>query len=294
MRQVLIILLILFSGLLFHCVNQEKEPEESITEEFTPDTTPTENVREIFYSLYLPDEISRIFENVGANFDPDIPNSPDNFSYYSEPMDIAISLGVYGVDLNYARLFEQNALTANYFTVIQILSEKLGISDNYYEDLFKRLENEYQNRDTVATIAGQVYERTDDFLKSRGQDSHAALIVFGAWIEALYIACEILEDNPENIEILDRIAEQKYSLNSLIFLLSNYNDPIEITEYVLMLKRLRKAFDRFEIYFQKDQFFMDTVNQRITASEYESEFDMHIASEISGIVREIRSLIVEY
>jgi hypothetical protein len=285
----LFLLMVTFS---FSCKNKETQEEEAITQDFYGEQIEPANVREIFYNLYLPEEMSRIFESAGSNFDPDLPNSPDNFSQYTDPREIAMALGIYGVDLNYARLFDQNALTANYFTVIQILSEKLGIPESYYEDLFNILEDQISNRDTIVSIATRIYEKTDQFLKERGDNANAALIIFGGWVEALYIACNILEENPYNMEVLDRISEQKYSLNSLIFLLSNYHDDILITEYILMLKKLRKAFDRFEIYFRKEKFTLDTANRMITASDYVSEFDENIAKEISTITEEIRTQII--
>lgn len=275
------------------CKCQSDRTKEDITDDFSTQSIEPERVREIFYNMYMPEEMSRIFQKVGANFDPDLPNSPDHFARYRKPGEVAIAIGVYGVDLHYARMFDQKMMTARYFTVVEILSEKLGIPQTYYEDIFEKLDEKFPDKDSVSIIASKIYEKTDKFLKENDKNSLAALIVMGGWVEALYIACKILEDNPYNMEIMDRIAEQKYSLNSLIYLLSNYQEDIRITEYILMLKRLRKAYTRYEIYYEEEDFIIDTSRKMIKASDYESEINDEIVQEITMVVEEIRENIVE-
>ena len=282
------ILVISFSS----CKYQSDNTEEDFTGDFSAQTVEPQRVREIFYNMYRPEEMSRIFQKVGANFNPELPNSSEHFARYRKPREIAIAIGVYGVDLHYARMFDQKMMTARYFNVVEILSEKLGIPQTYYEDIFERLEEKFPDQDSVSIIASKIYEKTDKFLKENDMNSLAALIVMGGWVEALYIACKILENNPYNMEIMDRIAEQKYSLNSLIYLLSNYQEDIRITEYILMLKRLRKAYARYEIYYDEEDFILDTANKKITATEYESEFSDEIVSEITMVIEEIRENIV--
>ncbi|MFW5820290.1 MAG: hypothetical protein ACOCWA_03310 [Bacteroidota bacterium] len=274
------------------CKQHEESPEEEITGDFSSHSVESQRVREIFYTMYKPEEMSRIFQKVGANFDPDLPHSPEHFARYRKPGEIAIAIGVYGVDLHYARMFDQEMLTARYFTVVEILSEKLGIPQTYYEDIFEKLEEKFPDRDSVSIIASKIYDKTDNFLKENKKNSLAARIVMGGWVEALYIATKILESNPYNMEIMERIGEQKYSLNSLIYLLSNYQEDIRITEYILMLKRLRKAYARYEIYYDEEGFKLDTTNKKITAQEYESEFDDEIVSEITMVIEEIRENIL--
>ncbi len=286
------VVLLLF--LSFSCKNEQNP---SITSDFDvsdPDIdSERETVKQIFYSIYLPTEMSRVFESVGANFDPDIVSSAENFSQYTEDFDIALGLGVYGVDLSYARLFDQSALMARYFSNINIMAGKLGIPDEYYENKFREVEENFHNRDSVIYILTDIYEKTDEYLKANGKSEHAAIIVLGAWAEALYIASGIFGKDPTNMEIMDRIAEQKYSLNSIISLLSNYQDNIRITEYLLMLKRLRKAYDRFEIYYYKTDFEIDTIEKVIAADDYKSEFEPSIANEIIDLIYEIRMDIIE-
>ncbi len=288
---------ILFWGLgflfLFTNCTQNPEPEkESLVSESSLEVADSKELKEIFYNMYLPDEMSRLFERVGANFYPDVINQTDDFSRYSEKNDIAIALGTYGVDLSYARLYDQTYIVAKYLTSIQLLSRKFGIPEEYFDDLFNNFEHSISNSDSVTQFTSELYQRTDTYLKESGQNSYAALIVMGGWVEALYIACKILEYNTNNIEIMDRIAEQKYSLNSLLSLLNNYQDDIQIAENILLLKKLKRSFDKFDIFYEQENFVLDTINKTISTSGYESSLSPEIVNEISEIISEIRTEII--
>ena len=283
----------LVSVFLFASCNQNAEPaNENVINESSLKTDDSEELKEIFYNMYLPDEMSRLFERVGANFYPDILNQADDFSRYSDDNDIAIAIGVYGVDLSYARLYDQSFIIAKYLTSIQLLSRKIGIPEEYFDDLFNDFEHSISNSDSVTHFASELYQKTDTYLKETGQNSYAALIVMGGWIEALYVASKILEYNSNNIEIMDRIAEQKYSLNSLLSLLSNYQDDIQIAENILLLKRLKRSFDKFDIYYEQENFVLDTINKTISTSGYESSLSPEIVNDINQIISEIRTEII--
>jgi hypothetical protein len=275
------------------CVPRDK-PEVTRTDILDVDTTSNSGkVRLIFYNMYLPTESSRIFEKLGANYTPDILNPSDNFSHYTDDAKIALNLGVYGVDLSYCRIFNQNAAIAQYFSTVQLLYEKLGIPSSYFDDLLMGLEKYYNNKDSLAKFASDVFEHSDNYLRENKNDAFATMIITGGWVESLYLAGKIAEANPESIEIAERIAGQKYSLNSLISLLSNYQENIVITEYILMLKGLKKSFDKIDIYYNNDSFQLDTINKLISVSDYEIKFSPEVLKEITQSVSEIRSEIVD-
>ncbi len=288
----IVILLLLFLFILPGC--KVRNNVESIDTEILDDepASNTGKVRLIFYNMYLPTEMSRLFEKLGANYTPGMLNSADNFSRYDEDSKIALNIGLYGVDLSYCRIFNQKATTAKYFSTIQILYEKLGIPSNYFYDLIQGLEKYYSNKDSLAKFASDVYEYADQYLRENEKDAYAALIITGGWIEALYLACKIAENNPGDVEISERIAGQKYSINSLISLLSNYQEDITITKYILLLKGLKKSFDKIDIYYDKENFQLDTINKFISVSDYEINLSPDVLKEINASVSEIRSEII--
>jgi len=290
-NRILLLFILLLCVLPACKIRKDAEISDPIILKEDP-TTSEGKVRLIFYNMYLPTEMSRLFEKAGANYNPKILNSADNITRYDERTKIAVNIGVYGVDLSYCRIFGQNAATAKYFSTVQLLYEKLGIPNSYYDDLMKGLEKYYSDKDSLAKFASDVYEKADRYLRENDNDAYAAMIVAGGWIEALYLASKITESNPDNIEIAERIASQKYSLNSLISLLSNYQNDVVVTEYILMLKGLKKSFDKFDIYYNQDNFELDTINKLISTSDYKINMSAEILKQINSTVSEIRSEIV--
>jgi hypothetical protein len=255
------------------------------------DTIPAEH-KEIFYHMSLPVEMAHLFEQVGANYFPDILNSPNNLSRYNTNLKLAMNLGVFGVDLSYVKMFERQQNTVNYFTAIQKLSDDLGLPKEIYTDILSNLEDYVSNKDSLARISMDIYKSTDHYLRKAGKESAAAMVMMGGWVEGMYIATQIFKRDQGNIKLLEKIAEQKYTLNSLISLMNNYHEDEEMTEYLLMLKNLRRSYDKFQIYYIADDVDVDTVNKVISASKYYIDVKPEQILEISNKLANLREKIV--
>jgi len=255
------------------------------------DSIPAES-KEIFYQMSLPVEMARMFEQVGANYFPEILNSTDQLSRYDTTLKIALNLGVFGVDLSYVKIFNRQPETVNYFAAIQSLSDDLGIPRDLYSEVLLNLEKYVSNKDSLARISAKIYHLTDQYLREKGEKSTAAMIMMGGWIEGMYIATQIYERDQGNIKLLEKIAEQKYSLNSLIALMNNYHGDKEMTEYLLMLKNLRRSFDKFEIFYKMDDVSVDTIHKVISANKYYINVKSETILEISSKIASLRGKIV--
>ena len=96
-------------------------------------------------------------------------------------------------------------------------------------------------------IADEVYKITEVYLKETERYNATSLIIIGGWIEAMYIATNIFIESGKDIGILDKIAEQKYSLEDLLTLLNQNKDDESISEYIFILSELRKPFNELNI-----------------------------------------------
>ena len=252
-----------------------------------------EDKKSIFYGLYSPMEVAQVFERIGAVYTPQILNSIRKSNQYSHSSKIALNLGVYGVDLSYIKMFNQPQDALNYMLIINKLARELGIPDEVLIISLKSIEKNLANTDSLVQLASSTFAVTESYLKEQNRESAAGLIVLGGWVEALYIATTGLydEENPNQV-IIERIAEQKYSLNSLISFMKNYYDDPMVVYYVRMLKVLKKYFDEFEIYFEKGDLEIDTVNQVIKASKNHTVISREIVFKIKSIVEIIRGEII--
>jgi hypothetical protein len=262
------------------------------TDSIENDIETIKKAKSIFYYMYLPSEMYKVFEKAGAIYDPDILNPVESVNRYTLSSKAAMNLGVYGVDLSYNKIFGQNQKTLLYFTVIHKLSQQLGIPDNQFAVALKRMEKNITNKDSLTLYATQIYASTNRFLNDNDRQATAALIIMGGWIEALYIASNISDVNTENKEIIERIAFQKYSLKSLISLLNNYQGDVEVSKFVLLLKTLKRSFDNIEIYYHQGDIELDTINKLINANKVDIDFSSKEVTDIKSIVKSIRNEIV--
>jgi len=247
----------------------------------------------IFYHMLLPVEMAHLFEQVGANYYPDMLNPATDLSRYNTQIKLALNIGVYGVDLSYVKMFERQEGSVNYLAAIHRLSEDLGIPGDMYKDILTNLEDYVSNKDSLARVTVELYKSVDEYLQESGKKSASALIMMGGWVESMYVATQIFEKDQGNIKLMEKIAEQKYSLNSLISLMNNYQADPEMTEYLLMLKNLRRSFDKFQIYYKKDDVSVDTVSKTISASRYYIDASPDQVLEIGSKIYNLRTKIIK-
>ncbi len=200
----------------------------------------------IFYNMYLSVEMSTLFDAAGAVFNENLLNSTDNITDYTTSAKKAMNLGVYAVDLSYSKVFEQVETAGKFFNAMQKLAEELGIPADYFENTARRFDRNINDKDSLIKIANEVYMATDSYLKDNERYSAAAQIILGGWTEAVYIAIDIAKST-RDFEIIERLAEQKYSLSNLMDMLQNYESDAVIAEYLVKLKALKVVFDTFEV-----------------------------------------------
>jgi len=160
----------------------------------------------------------------------------------------AVNLGVYAVDLSYAKVFDQTEIAGRYFYAMQQIAKELGIPDDFFESTAQRLERNITNKDSLIKIANEVYVTTDSYLKENERYTTSAMIIIGGWVEAIYIAVDVAIES-EDVEIIERLVDQKYSLNNLLTMLSDYKDNEVVQEYIVELGKVKKQFDQLNITF---------------------------------------------
>ena len=257
---------------VFSC--KQKESKEIIPEttfstyeadSLEPDTAAGK--REIFYGLLTPVEITQIFTRLDKAYNTDMLNPVGNADNYLSASKAALNLGVYGVDMSYLKMFDMNTEMLRYMMTIRKLSNRLNIPSEYLTGPLEKIEANMADTDSVLALANTAYQRIEEHLEEDGRESTAGLMILGGWIEALYISTQLLLDveNPD-AEVVQRIAEQKYTLNTLLSFLKNYYDDPVVVYYTKKLKFLKKYFDNFDIYFKKGDLEIDRDKQVLKAT----------------------------
>ncbi len=290
---------IIITHLFFSCQTREEQKVdldkeiEDIGDIYQSIGKMVKNEKSIFYGLYSPIEVTRVFESVGAEYTPAILNSTENASNYLTSSKIALNLGVYGVDLGYTQLFHLSQESINYWAVIEKLTNQLGIPDDVIYTPRESLDENFNNPDSLVQIATATFAIVKNHLKEQNRESAAAMIIIGGWVEALYIATEALynEENPDP-GIISIIAEQKYSLNSLVSFAKNYHRDTEVAYYYRKLRLLQNYFREFDIYYKKNDLRIDTVNKVIITSGNKIDITKENILQIKNQIRKTRDEII--
>jgi hypothetical protein len=222
---------------------------------------------ETHYGLLTPVEICVIFNRLGVPYNMTALNPTSNKDLYLSNSKAAINTGIYGVDFGYLKIFGIGQEVIDYMVTIREMSNKLGIPDHLITEPIKRVRTDISDPDTITALMQKSYTDIENHLRETGRESTAGMIVMGGWIEAMYLATHLVY-NPVNPDpqVVQKIAEQKYTLTSLLSFMKNYYDDPVVVYYTKKLKYLKNYFDSFDIYFEKGDLEIDTVRQVLLSS----------------------------
>jgi len=169
-------------------------------------------------------------------------NSPDDVSKYSLESSRALNLGVYGADLNVASIYEQTQESMLFFKCVSIIAKSIGVSNSFDENMGDRMTANQSNRDSTLNIITQAFKSADNTLRKNGRPGTSSLLVAGAWIEGLYVACQTAKEK-KNEAIIKEIFNQKESLNNLVELLESSKISSEAEYVITDLHEIKKILD---------------------------------------------------
>lgn len=248
---------------------------------------------EIFYGVLNPVEISSIFNRLGVPYNNAITNPVSNRDLYQSNAKASINAGIYGVDLGYIKLFGVGQGMIDYLVTIRELSYKLGIPDRFVAGPIRIMQSDIADPDTIMLLMNSAFNEMENHLRTGGRESTAGLMVLGGWVESLYITTQLVYDpvNPDP-EVVQKIAEQKYTLTTLLSFLKNYYDDPVVVYYTKKLKYLKRYFDSFEIYFKEGDLEIDRAKQVLRVSGCEMTITLEDLNNIKAYTAKLRSEMV--
>ena len=226
--------------------------DEGATSDDAKDESIQQSSENIFYAIPSPIEMAAIIKRTGATYTGDILNSPDNVDNYSTNSSKALNLGIYGADLSYTSIFGQPQESMKYFSAAKTLADGLGITSAFSADNVYKIQQNLGNKDTLIEIISESYWNSESYLKENDRADVSAIINTGGWIEGLYIAAQLAAQTPDNKEVLDRVAEQKLSLEDLVKLLDGFDDE-DVNSVKAQLAELKALFDEVDISYGENQ-----------------------------------------
>ncbi len=258
----LVILLSIISSCNGGKTSGEKEievQEEELEEDFLQDIkSDIQSTKKIFYSVPSPLETAMLLKSAGAQYNEELLNPVDNTSNYTTNKKIALNLGVYTTDLSFASLFDQSQATIKYISATKEMADKLGILHAIEDSTIKRLEENINNRDVIMDIISETFMSSSSYLKENDRPAYAAIVLVGGWIEGLYIATNLIEQTSfEGNNLVDRVADQKLSLDIVIKLLEKHSYHEDVSSLMVKVNEIKEIYDQIEVKATKNETVVD-------------------------------------
>ena len=298
MKSLLSYTIIILSIFTYSCKHEAKDKDifEPVFSTYKTNSTGTKvtiEKNEIFYGILTPVEICVIFNRLAVPYDNATLNLTANRDQYLSSSKASINTGIYGVDLGYLKMFGIGQEMIDYMVTIRDMSNKLGIPDNFLTEPIKRIQADISEPDTIMYLMNDAYIKMETHLRTGGRESTAGLMVLGGWVEAMFIATQLVYDpGKPDPEVVQKIAEQKYTLTSLLSFMKNYYDDPVVVYYTKKLKYLKNYFDSFDIYFRKGDLEIDTAKQLFRSTGSEMTVTVETLNKIRDYVWKIRTEMV--
>jgi len=244
------------------------------------------------FSIPSPIQTSFLIKQSGANYSKEMLNPSKNQSIYSSNFKKALNLGVYGADLGYVTIYEQTQDAIGYLKVVRQLATDLGVSGAFNETLMKRFETNLGNKDSLLSLVSAAYRASDTYLKNNDRKDVGVLILAGGWVESLYFSINIAKMT-KNQDVINRIGEQKNSVDNILKLLQPYYNQTEYTEFIDAIVELGYDFDAVQT---KYTYVKPTVDVKNKMTTIHSKTEIVITDDqlknISDKVQAIRKQII--
>ena len=254
-----------------------------------------EVIADIIQQIPSPLEISYLLKDAGTRYDAGMLNDPDHVSRYNSNFKKALNLGIYGTDLGYANIYEQNQDALSYLNAIRGLADDLNIGQFFDFNNIKRLASNSKNLDSLLLITTQNFNEINAYLQENQRSNLSILILTGGWLEALHITCQVAEKNPGNKDLIEKIGEQKIILDNIKLLLEYYVKDPYIADLHKQMLELDKVFSQIEIIHTYQEPTFEEVNGILVVKD-NSSTTINITEEnvkdIRKIVTEIRNKII--
>jgi hypothetical protein len=256
----------LLAALLTACGSGKKSDEQAFMESLdsTKVTGPSISeavIGDILQQIPSPLEISVLLKESGKKYNVSYLNSADNLPKYNSNYKKALNLGIYGTDLGYTNIYEQNQDGVKYMSAIKSLADGLNIGQFFDIETIGRLATNSKNLDSLLLITTQNFNNINHYLQTQGRANLSVLLLTGGWLEAMHITCNVAALDPGNKELQEKIGEQKVILENILLLLSFYKDVDQNMAALLTdMEELKKVYDKVNITYTYKESTFEVVN----------------------------------
>lgn len=289
-RYIKIVISIIIIVSMFGCKGEETDKNDGIK----TNQGKVFKFKNKMFSLPSPFHVSDLVIKISEDFNSDLLNQTSNKMKYISTEKKALNLGVYTADLGYCNVYDQYALTSQYIKVVRSLSSDLQILNVYTTEILDEIERNLQNKDSLHKIFAESYREADIYLSDNEREDVSVMIMAGGWIESMYLMTQISQKN-QNLFLIERIGEQKYSLENIVKLMLQYKNSSTIisNEILEKLLDLKKTYSNLEILYEYDKHIV-LPNEKKTVIISNTKINMteSLLTEITKKVETLREMVI--
>lgn len=222
----------------------EKTDDTDSIDSAKVDETKVSPISETFFQVPSPGEMLTFIKMIGNNNkDTKMLNPAANAKNYTDAKSKALNFGIYSCDLSYCSIFEIGADALKYFPVVKTLGDQIGVSTAIKPEILKRLQDNLGKPDSLALITDDIYFSSFETLEDSKQGPTLACVVAGGWIESIYIATQLAQYKA-NSPIIDRLADQKYTLENIIEFFKKHESDANVASVKADFEGLLAEFNK--------------------------------------------------
>jgi len=194
------------------------------------------------YPLPTSADVIKMLTDLDVGFQFGITNPVENSKKYFISSTRAINMGVYGADLSYSTLYNQEQKVIEYLDVIRALANELNMSKIYDQEMYTKIKDNFDNRDTLVAILEKAFNDTYSFLAENDQQASALLVVGGAWVEGMYLTTHVSEAAYQVAGISRVLLEQKESFDTYLEITAPYMSDQIVADFVKKLDPIKTVY----------------------------------------------------
>lgn len=221
---------------------KDNKTDKTITDTVASDSTPLK-----IYSLPAPLQIPNAIKGFKTKYSETfLTPTNTNEAKYNTNFQKAVNIGIYGIDMGYAMLFDQTQTAIDYFSRTARLSDELKILGAFDKKIIEDFRRNISNRDSAIYIVLSSFNNARSYLTSDNRKEIGLLISTGSFVEGLHLSTQIYKKEKSN-EVVMLIGQQKLFLDNIVELLSAYNEQEDIKNLNDKLVDLKKVYDSVNI-----------------------------------------------
>jgi hypothetical protein len=200
-----------------------------------------------YYLIPSPEGLFSFIKDGKLKFSDAVLNPTNNSDKYNDTREKELNFGIYSADLAYVASFNKYQQSVDYLNTVRTLSDEIGISAVFDQNLIGRIDNIIDDQDSLLKVTSDSYLSIVRYLESSDRKKSLALIVTGGWVESIYVVVNLLDSYKQDAKVITLLASQKNVVSNLASYLDQMKGDANIQLTINELKPLLDFYQGLEV-----------------------------------------------